>query len=436
MKSVALVPVPFGFVAVIGPVVASGGTVAVIWVELFTVNEADVPLNATDVVPVRFVPVMVTPVPTDPLVGLNETIVGDPAAVTVKFVALDAVPPGVVTLILPVIAPLGTTAVICVAELTAKLVAEVFLNFTSVAPERFVPVMTTEVPTGPLIGTNDVIVGAGGVPVTSKLATLVAVPAEVVTLIGPSTAPDGTVVVICVPSGDQPTLVWSTPPNSTSVAPTSFVPSIVTVWPTGPLPGENPVTVGLQSSARTKSSVLSSEPSGVVTVIFPVGLPVDGTVAEMRFDELTVTAVASTPLNSTEVAPWKCWPPIATLAPAAAQAGENPVTTGAGAARATGNGRPTSARAKTTNGVNARAAEDRTDRLISASPSQGRPRTSGRTLAPAPDATAWQTCAAIGSSRAVPRARGSSSTVRSIEPRTTLRRITRGLRTMGTATQP
>jgi len=182
VKLVALVAVPLGFVTVIGPVVADVGTVVVICVELFTVNVADVPLNATAVEPVKFVPVMTTLVPTEPLVGVKEVIVGEPAAVTVKLLALEAVPPGVVTMIFPVMAPVGTTAVIWVAELTVKFVAEVFLNVTSVAPVRFVPVMTTDVPTGPLIGTNEVIVGAPEVAVvTSKLAELVAVPPGVVT---------------------------------------------------------------------------------------------------------------------------------------------------------------------------------------------------------------------------------------------------------------
>ena len=49
---------------------------------------------------------------------------------TVKFAVLVAVPPGVVTLILPVVAPVGTVAVICVAESTVNVVAVTLLNFT------------------------------------------------------------------------------------------------------------------------------------------------------------------------------------------------------------------------------------------------------------------------------------------------------------------
>ena len=75
-------------------------------------------------------------------------------------------------------------------------VAAVPLNLTAVAPVKAVPVITTFVPTGPLVGEKLVMLeGAGGV-VTVKFVELVPVPAEVVTLIGPVVAPAGTVAVI------------------------------------------------------------------------------------------------------------------------------------------------------------------------------------------------------------------------------------------------
>ncbi len=58
-----------------------------------------------------------------------------------------------------------------------------------------VPLITTVVPTGPLVGVKDEIVGAPG-DVTSKLVELVAVPPAVVTAIGPDVALLGTVAVI------------------------------------------------------------------------------------------------------------------------------------------------------------------------------------------------------------------------------------------------
>jgi len=79
-------------------------------------------------------------------------------AVTVKSLALSAKPSGVVTLILPVVAPPGTVVLIWVSETTIK-VAGVPLKATAVAPMKFVPVMVTAVPTGPLDGVNEVIVG-------------------------------------------------------------------------------------------------------------------------------------------------------------------------------------------------------------------------------------------------------------------------------------
>ena len=56
---------------------------------------------------------MITVAPSPPLLGLINVIVGA-AGSTVNAVALATVPPGVVTLIKPVVAPEGTAAVICV----------------------------------------------------------------------------------------------------------------------------------------------------------------------------------------------------------------------------------------------------------------------------------------------------------------------------------
>ena len=70
-------------------------------------------------------------------------------------------PPGVVTDIVPVVAPVRTVAVILVPpELTVN-VADVPLKLTAVAPVKLVPVRVTVVPTAPLKGVKEVIVGAG-----------------------------------------------------------------------------------------------------------------------------------------------------------------------------------------------------------------------------------------------------------------------------------
>ena len=65
-------------------------------------------LNVTAVAPLKFVPLIVTLVPTGPLVGVKLVMVG--AGITVKLFVLLAVPPGVVTLSGPVVAPAGTVA--------------------------------------------------------------------------------------------------------------------------------------------------------------------------------------------------------------------------------------------------------------------------------------------------------------------------------------
>src|SRR5437667_3516634 len=123
-----------------------------------TAKLALVPLTRTAVAPVKAVPVIVTLVPTGPLAGVKLVIVGA-LAVTVKLLLLVAVPPGVVTLSGPLVAPLGTVAAIEVEEFTVKL-ALAPLNVTPVATLKAVPLIVTLLPTGPLVGAKLVIVGA------------------------------------------------------------------------------------------------------------------------------------------------------------------------------------------------------------------------------------------------------------------------------------
>jgi hypothetical protein len=107
----------------------------------------------------------------------------------VKLLGLNAVPPGVVTLIGPVVAPAGAVACIVVSEVTVKLAA-LPLNVTAVAPVKLVPLIVTLVPTRPFVGVKLVMIGAG---ITMKSFVLDAVPPGVVTLSGPVVAPTGTV---------------------------------------------------------------------------------------------------------------------------------------------------------------------------------------------------------------------------------------------------
>ena len=116
----------------------------------------------------KFVPVIVTAVAGAPLVGVKLEIEG---SVTVKLPVDVAVPPEVVTATLPVVDPLATVAVIWVALSTEKVPAAFPLNFTAVAPVRFVPVTVTAVPEGPEAGAKPEMVGAagGGLPLPSGL---------------------------------------------------------------------------------------------------------------------------------------------------------------------------------------------------------------------------------------------------------------------------
>src|SRR6267143_1359806 len=255
VKLPVLLAVPPGAVTLIGPLEAPAGTVAVIVVAEFTVKLALVPLNSTDVAPVKFVPLMVTLVPTGPVVGVKLVMVG--GLITVKLPALLTVPPAVVTLIGPVAAPAGTVAVIAVSEFAVKL-ALVPLNRTAVAVVKFVPLIVTLVPTGPLAGVKLAIVGG---LITVKLPALLAVPSGLVTLIVPVVAPAGTVAVIVVA---EPTVKLALAPlNATAVAVVKFVPLIVTLVPTGPLLGVKLVIVGAFETVTVNALELVAGPPAV-----------------------------------------------------------------------------------------------------------------------------------------------------------------------------
>ena len=78
-------------------------------------------------------------------------------AVTAKF-ALVAVPPGVVTAMGPVVAPVGTAVLITVSVSIVK-VADIPLKVTRLASVKPVPLTVTCVPSAPLAGVNELIVG-------------------------------------------------------------------------------------------------------------------------------------------------------------------------------------------------------------------------------------------------------------------------------------
>ncbi len=184
--------VPPGVVTTTGPdPVAPAPTVARIWLAEFELMAATAPAIITDDALLRFDPLTVTwVVPAGPVVGVKLLITG----FTVNVLALVAVPNELATVSLPVVAPAGTVAVIFVSEFMVN-VAWVPLNVTLVAVLKFVPLMVTGTPTAPLVGEKEEIVGAPET-VTVNGLPLVAVPAEVVTVIEPVVAVDGTVAVI------------------------------------------------------------------------------------------------------------------------------------------------------------------------------------------------------------------------------------------------
>src|SRR6266849_1147554 len=168
IKLVALCAVPPVVVTIMVPVVAVGGTVAMSVVLVAEITEAETPANLTWLLAgtgSKFCPVTVTFVPALPDVGVKLLIVGGGCVITVKLVALVAVPPLVVTVIGPVVAPPGTSAVRLVADV-AVTVARTPLNFTSfllATGSKFVPVIVTAVPTVPLSGVKLVMDGAATV---------------------------------------------------------------------------------------------------------------------------------------------------------------------------------------------------------------------------------------------------------------------------------
>ena len=156
MKLAVLVPVPPGVVTAIVPVFAPLGTIASTVVSLITSKlPAATPPNVTLVVPLNVFPVIVTAVPTGPLVGLKLPILGGIASGP-----LLADPPAVVTTIFClVLAPAGTIAVTDVSETTLNDAAGKPPIVTAEVCVRLTPVSVTVAPTVALAGLKDISCG-------------------------------------------------------------------------------------------------------------------------------------------------------------------------------------------------------------------------------------------------------------------------------------
>src|SRR5205814_1183385 len=313
------------------PVVAPGGTGATRLVALQLVGVAAVPLKVTVLLPwvaPKFVPAIVTAVPTAPEGGVRLVRLGA-GAVTVKVTLLLACPPTVTTTF-PVVAPGGTGATRLVA-LQLVGVAAVPLKVTVLLPwvaPKFVPAIVTAVPTAPEGGVRLVRLGAGAV--TVKVTPLLACPPTVTTTF-PVVAPGGTgatrlvalqlVGVAAVPLKVTVLVPWVAP---------KFVPAIVTAVPTAPEGGVRLVRLGAGAVTVKLTPLLACPPT--VTTTFPVVAP--GGTGATRLVALQLVGVAAVPLKVTVLLPWvapKFVPAIVTAVPTAPEGGVRLVRLGAGA---------------------------------------------------------------------------------------------------------
>jgi len=273
------------------PVVAPVGTFATMLVALQLVGVAAVPLNVIVLVPCvapKFVPAMVTEVPTGPEVGLRLVIPG--VGSTVKAMPLLATPAAVTTT-LPVVAPAGTDTTMLEA-LQLEGVASVPLNVTVLAPwvaPKFVPVIVTEVPTAPEVGLTLVMAGVGS---TVNAMPLLTTPATVTTTF-PVVAPVGTLATMLVAL--QLEAVAARPLNVTVLVPwvaPKFEPVMVTEAPTAPDVGLRLAMPGVASTVNV--TPLLTTPLTVTTTL-PAVAPV-GTFATILV-ALQLVGVAAVPLK-------------------------------------------------------------------------------------------------------------------------------------------
>ena len=153
------------------PAATPAGTPTITLVALRTTNGAFAPLTVAPDVSSRLLPVIVIDVPGPPFAGVKLEMLGV-GLVKVNMADDVAVPPGVVTLIVPVLAPVGTIAVIEVLLTTLNEAAAEGPNFTKVAPVKLVPVIVTEF-LHQVAEESAVIVGAGVVTVIFNVAVVV-----------------------------------------------------------------------------------------------------------------------------------------------------------------------------------------------------------------------------------------------------------------------
>jgi hypothetical protein len=189
---------------------------------------------------------------------------------------------------------------------------------------KFEPDIITVAPIAPLAGLKPVINGEGN---TVKFDELFTVTPLVVMEISPEEAPAGTVVVMVV--AVEAVTDAFVPLNVTEGDALKLVPVMITVAPTAPLEGLNPVMVG--EGNTVKFELLKTVIPFTVKEINPVPAPT-GTVVVILFIEEAVTR-AITPLNRITLLALmvlKLFPEMVMVAPTAAVVGLNPVMFGVG----------------------------------------------------------------------------------------------------------
>lgn len=154
------------------PVVAPDGTITVKVVAVLDITTAGTPLNVTmllEGVVLKFVPVIITVVPIGPEVEVKLIMVGGMRVLTVKFEALNKTEHPIIISSGPEVAP-GGIVTVNVVGVEAVIVAGKPLILTRLLKGvmKSVPVMVTEVPTGPDVGANEVIVGGEIEPTTFR----------------------------------------------------------------------------------------------------------------------------------------------------------------------------------------------------------------------------------------------------------------------------
>ena len=279
------------------PVLAPLGTGARREVLLQPVGVAAMPPNVTVFVPCvepKFVPVIVTGVPTVPEAGERLVMLG--GVTTVKLTPLLAAPPTVTTTG-PDVAPAGTGTTIEVALQLVGVVG-VPLNVTVLVPcvePKFDPLMVTGVPIDPDSGDRLVMLPVSR---TMKLAPLLATPFTVTKTL-PVVAPlgTGTTILLEVQLVGVPTV----PLNVTVLVPwvePKFEPAIVTDAPTGSDVGDTLVILG--TGGTVKLTPLLAAPPTVTTTGPDVAPAGTGTTIEVA---LQLVGVVGVPLNVTVLVP-------------------------------------------------------------------------------------------------------------------------------------